>query len=114
MSLDGLKVRVYFNTHKMCLSVQHKGKVIAHVKNIILENVEFKVSSAGRQRVIKEGKKNVHAFVIGTVIKSSTLTFNQPVTYNPYQYTQFVYKASGKGITHARECKISGRDVFVP
>jgi hypothetical protein len=112
-SLLGLKVRVYYNTHKKCLSVQHKGKVISHVKDICLENVEFKVSDAGRLRAIKEGKKNVHAFVVGTVVPKTSKVLNIPVTYNPYQYTQFVYKATGKGISRAKECRIKGGDVYV-
>jgi hypothetical protein len=112
-SLVGMKVRVYFNTHKDCLSVQHKGKVIAHVKSISLEDVVFKVSESGRQRALREGRKNVHAYVCGKVISKTIQKLNMPVTYNPYQYTQFAYKASKQPINNAKECQIRGKDVYV-
>jgi hypothetical protein len=49
------------------LEGDHKGKVIAHVDNIIVANPTFKVSEAGRQRVFKEKRKNVHAGVVGEI-----------------------------------------------
>ena len=58
-------VQVYKNLHKSraadknIYSVRNKksGLVINHVENIELKNVIFKVSEAGRQRVLKERRK---------------------------------------------------------
>jgi hypothetical protein len=65
-----MKVRVYFNLHKKMLSVQEKingsWKVVDHVEQIWLGNAKFKVSEVGRQRVIKNKRKNVHAYIEGT------------------------------------------------
>lgn len=65
------KVEVYYNLHRKCLSVRSRitgptyGKVLAHVDHIVLRDVEFKVSEAGRRRVIREQRKNVHAVIRG-------------------------------------------------
>lgn len=67
-----MKVRIYFNLHRRLWSVQSyvKGKgwrVIGHAREVYLSDVTFKVSEAGRQRVIREKRKNVHAYAIGTL-----------------------------------------------
>ena len=67
--LIGKKVKIYWNLHKKMYSVMDAETrlVIAHKRTVHLDGVSFKVSEAGRQRVIASGKKNVHAFVCGTV-----------------------------------------------
>lgn len=88
-----MKVKVYWNLHKKCYSVQHKGKVIDHLDRVVLENVEFKVSEAGRQRVLKQKRKNVHAFVVGSLVDHKPLYephYVKTVKYNPYKYSSFV------------------------
>ena len=103
-----MKVFVYFNLHKKCFSVkalegENKGRVVAHVKYAVIYSPTFKVSEAGRQRVLRERKKNVHAGVVGqwfddeysttrTVELSAML--GRAVTYNPYRFDSFVYKAT--------------------
>lgn len=95
-------VRVYKNLHKNCLSVQAKvngrWKVIKHVNSIYLEDVEFKVSQAGRKRVLHEGRKNVHAFVVGrySYVYNNAVNAMAPtmynvrrVKYNPYRSGHF-------------------------
>jgi len=67
-----MKAFVYFNLHTGLWSVKAldgflKGKVVGHAYNIRLTDAEFRVSEAGRQRVLKEQKKNVHAGVVGTI-----------------------------------------------
>ncbi|MDB4314494.1 hypothetical protein N9955_00545 [bacterium] len=96
-----IATRVYFNLHKRCLSVQQKQKnsngnlvwkVVRHAENILLKDAKFKVSEAGRQRVIKEKKKNVHAFVEGFEVPfngDETCLFRH-VFYNPYKFESFV------------------------
>jgi hypothetical protein len=96
-------VQVYFNLHKKVFSVramqgEKKGLVIAHMDKISIKNPHFKVSQAGRQRVLKEKRKNVHAFVQGEMMDFIGFdTRFDPVlevTYNPYKYEQFVIKTS--------------------
>ena len=90
-----MRVEVYYNLHKNLFSVRHKGKVIAHVCNVQLEDVTFAVQAAGNRKVRLEGKKNVHAFVRGTLVEQPKLFTDDSVavTYDPYKYTSFVNKA---------------------
>lgn len=87
-------VKVYKNLHSGLYSVQQCGLVVAHVESIVLTSPAFKVSQAGRLRVIKEGKKNVHAFIVGYVESVNTCVIavgKRAITYNPYKYDSFVY-----------------------
>ena len=89
-----MRVEIYFNLHKKVFSMRHKGKVIAHVCNATLKNVTYVVQPAGRARVLREGKKNVHAFARGELIERIPL-FNYRgnlAKYNPYKAATFVDK----------------------
>lgn len=107
-----MRVAVYYNLHKHCLSVTHKGRVVKHVQSIRLSNVEFKVRQGGRERVIREGRKNVHAFIVGDLTEESMPEHTRLVTYNPYKYASFVDKASEAPVYHASHVRIEGRQVY--
>lgn len=71
-----MKVFVYYNLHRACWSVkalegEHKGRVVAHAQAVGLDGVEFKVSEAGRLRVLREQRKNVHAGAVGEWVWAS-------------------------------------------
>lgn len=85
-------VECYWNLHKHVYSVRHKGKVIGHFPTVVLQDAEYRVSEAGRKRVLKEQVKNVHAYILGR-LSSHDLEFfkkDKQVTYNPYKYETFV------------------------
>ena len=110
-----MRVEVYYNLHKHCLSVRYRGKVIQHTNSIELVDVKFAVQPAGRDKVIKEKKKNVHAFVRGLV---TTFTKSQvknlravDVIYNPYKYDSFVNKTDYKPIFNAKCVCIEGKKI---
>lgn len=96
----GTPVRIYFNLHKKLFSVQTKvdgrWKVVSHSSTIALRDVRFKVSQAGRKRVLAEQRKNVHAFVEGYTCSVEEYTYitnaaaAAALTYNPYLYESFV------------------------
>lgn len=114
-----MRVAVYYNLHRHLWSVkalegQNKGRVIAHAKRLVLTDVKFKVNESGRQRVIRERVKNVHAFIIGNLtaiedvawlyLETGIVNGNWPdvseadkcyITYNPYLFTGFVDRANG-------------------
>ena len=88
-----MKVFVYFNLHRRCFSIKalegpDKGRVVAHSYDLFLKNVVFKVSEAGRQRVLREKRKNVHAGVVGhwnlDVSERQLSAMDRLVKYNPY------------------------------
>lgn len=98
-----MRVYVYYNLHKKCFSIkalegENKGRVIAHRDFLDLHDVTFKVSEAGRQRVLRERKKNIHAGIVGewkyeTGVRGTCIhnLQNKVVIYNPYKYDSFVY-----------------------
>jgi hypothetical protein len=57
----------------MAMEGPRKGKVVDVVDGAILRNVRFIVSEAGRQRVLRDGVRNVHAFIDGHLAKTFAL-----------------------------------------
>lgn len=93
---SNVPVEVYRNLHNGMLSVRQNGLVVAHVQTIDLIDVAFKVNESGRQRVIRDKKKNVHAFVCGIPLSVNWPTGAnvqrawQRITYNPYKAGAFM------------------------
>ena len=87
------KVFVYKNLHQDCWSVRQDGLVKAHTTEINLWDCAFQVNAKGRQKVLDEQRKNVHAGIKG-YIDEFDLDLPDPteVTYNPYKYDSFVDK----------------------
>lgn len=86
-------------------------KVIGHDTNIVIENAIFKVSEKGRQRVLKERKKNVHALIQGKLVHTTTTTQANEVTYNPYKHSTFVYKDNNTPIYFSNLVVIKNKNV---
>jgi hypothetical protein len=87
-----MKVKVYKNLTKNTWSIQDykTRKVIGYSDNIRLEDAKFVVSKSGRQRVLREGKKYVHAFVVGELVDTWNLTESfEEVRYNPHIFDAF-------------------------
>lgn len=68
-----LKVKVFRNLHfkdRVIWSVQDYStrRLLFHTPNIMLRKAEFRVSEKGRERVRREGRKAIHAFVIGELV----------------------------------------------
>ena len=111
------RVQVYYNLHKKCLSIRYKGKVIEHAREVTLTDAKFHVSEKGRQRVLKEKRKNVHAYVSGklketfwfTQAPKYVWTAKQRVTYNPYKHKSFVDKLTLEPIANAEVVHIQDR-----
>lgn len=118
------RYQVYKNLHKDCWSIRDaKTKhVVGHADSVQLFNVEFKVSQAGRERVLRDQRKNVHAFVEGEItsvagfvpfknrsIQShggypymSDRLYLEYIMYNPYRFTSFVKKLSENPVKYSR------------
>jgi hypothetical protein len=90
----GDRVECYFNLHKNLYSVRVGGLVVAHTREIQLSSVTLAVQRAGRERVLREKRKNVHAFVRG-VWDPTAECGEQEVTYNPYLHESFVLRETG-------------------
>jgi hypothetical protein len=111
-----MRVFVYFNLHRKLWSVKAlsgpmRGRVIAHRDTLALSDCTFKVSEAGRQRVLREQRKNVHAGVVGYLSDATPAPRVIPVTYNPYKSATFTCKNTGAAIHHAVSVSLVGRNV---
>jgi hypothetical protein len=101
-----MRVRCYFNLHKKVWSIKamegpQKGRVVRHATTVLLADAKPVVSQKGRERVLREGRKNVHAYVEGLLSYAGDSRLALPewsteVTYNPYKYTTFVRKSDTK------------------
>ncbi len=112
-----IRVRTYWNLHKRCFSVQSREtrRVIAHLPSLFLTDVKFIVYEHARQRVLREKKKNVHAFVEGNTQERwiNLQGFNiQPVFYNPYKMDSF-QTAEGVAVKAADLVYLSERRVYI-
>lgn len=112
-----MRVFMYFNLHRHCWSLKalegpSAGRVVAHAASVKLTGCTFRVSEAGRQRVLAEKRKNVHAGIVGTLQAWEAADYGPthtdmaamlaavptvephkgpsvPVTYNPYRAGHF-------------------------
>ena len=128
--IETMKVKVYYNLHKNCYSIvslekENYGRVIKHENYVPLTNAQFKVSEKGRQRVLREKKKNVHAYVVGQwsidcyngseilcselQTKDGDIKSIKVATYNPYKYSSFVDAHSKKPLAKAKQVLLSKR-----
>lgn len=116
------EVRVYRNLHTGTLSMQKriKGKgwrVVGHPHGVLLTNAKFIVNEGGRQRVLREKRKNVHAYIQGTLRREldegESLRLERLAKYNPYKYDSWV-DADGDSIDTSEECivKATGEVTF--
>ncbi len=97
--------RVYRNLHKKCWSVQtyikgHGWRLYNWYHELIIKNPVFIVYEKGRQKVIEQKKKNVHAYIMGELELSEPIPkFRQDqhikINYNPYTDEFFYLGNSG-------------------
>jgi len=99
---SGLKVQVYRNLHKGLWSVRSKGRVITHRPLIILRNCTMRVQESERQRVIREGQRNVHAWIVGEPCWGTDGEDMVEIGYNPFYAPTFTSRPSFEPVTTAR------------
>lgn len=103
-----MDVDVYKNLNDECLSIRSRepesyGRVVDHREQCVVDDVEFVVQPAGRDRVREEQRKNVHAFVRGTIIDDQSWEPDNAtaVTYDPYRFDSFVTAGSHVPVSSA-------------
>ena len=109
-----MRVEVYRNLRKRCWSIRHKGKVIAHEDGLVVWDCELVSQPAGRERVRREKRKNVHAFIRGEWYgpKSSTEDITgYKITYNPY--TDDTFMCEGNSIEWAYMVTLTKEGAFL-
>jgi hypothetical protein len=92
------KIEAYKNLHRDCWSIRQGGLVKFHCYAISMKNCKFVVRPAGRAKVLREKKKNVHAFVRGYLLTTNVVRPEDEtetciwdnISYNPYKSANFV------------------------
>jgi hypothetical protein len=91
-------VRVFKNLKHGCYSIMQRGIVEASARQVRLSGVEFRVRESGRQRSLREKRKNVHAFAVGRLVDfvhPNDVRNIEPIVgrgafYDPFQFPSFV------------------------
>jgi len=122
-----MKVSIYRNLHNGLISIKSasSGLVLGHAKSVDVAWADFVVNEAGRQRVLRDKQKNVHAYVKGLLLNTSgfkpykgrsigpvygaldTIHKATVVSYNPYKAPHFVIKGTSDKVSKASLCTIS-------
>jgi hypothetical protein len=95
--------KVHRNLNRGAWSVTEAGAPVRHVETFTLTGVTFKVSAAGRARVLAKRVRAVHAWAIGTPapMPAQAAADLVPVTYNPYRADTFTRTDTGEAVTAA-------------
>lgn len=116
---EGTQVKVYRNLHNQLFSIVDlaTGLVVAHSRTVRLRDAKFIVNEAGRQRVLRDKQKNVHAYVVGTFKGVLEEAQRHEAYYNPYEFGTFVtssYDDTGarQGIFEAASVTLRDGKVF--
>ncbi len=134
-----MKCFIYKNLNKQgfysfkALEGSYSGLVVGYAQYAIITDVVFKVSERGRQRVISEQRKHVHAGIVGNVVcvdlnfvpkhpslmplsaqatNTKYCDATSKVTYNPYLYSTFVFESDKYPILTSQLVNISPVGVF--
>ena len=91
---------------------------VEYFGTLVLSDVRFHVSEAGRLRTLRERTRNVHAWVIGTKF-AGTPSQNPPfgqnmrqATYSPFKYVGFVDKETEQPLEYAYAAYMVGSKVY--
>lgn len=91
---QGAVVEVYYDLHRKCYSIRDvkSNLVVAKADYVNLHLAMFNVREAGRQRVLREKVKNVHATIVGLYVdaQATDTSAMHPAYYNPYKVATFV------------------------
>lgn len=96
-------VNVYRNLLKKVWSIRscRTRRVVEHAAKLVVEDVVFRVGAGGRARALREGRRNVHAYVMGRRGKHVPSGEQVRVRYNPFRAGTFTDE-EGHPVTKAR------------
>lgn len=83
-------VHVYRNLHRQSFSIRQHGLVVGHAESLCLQDAAMHVNDAGRKRVIRNKRKEVHAWIEGWLCDHPRPSSLQQLEYNPYKFGRFV------------------------
>lgn len=102
------------------ISVKTPGKKIEYVSWVELSNPTFKVSEKGRQRVLRDNVRNVHAWVVGDWTSKGWDCEGSPfdttgmrrAIYDPWKGDSFVDAETFEPVHSAQRALLVGKSVY--
>ena len=128
-----MNVSIYRNLHNGLISIKSasSGLVLGHAQSVDIVGADFVVKEAGRQRVLRDKQKNVHAYVKGLLLNTggfkpykgrsigpaygAILPSHKDIviSYNPYKAPHFVIKGTSDKVSKASLCTVSHDGIIV-
>ena len=102
-------VRVFKNWKLGCWNIMQDGLLRASARQVRLEQVRFVVRESGRQRALREGRRNVHAYAVGLLrgqvhaddADDLAAIEGREVVYDARHFASFVERDSGSAVIGA-------------
>lgn len=102
-------VRVFKNWKLGCYNIMQSGRLLTSARQVRLSGVEFLVRESGRKRMLNNGRRNVHAYAVGTLVdyvhpedsRDLGKLSGRGVFYDPYKFSSFVDDETEYPITAA-------------
>ena len=112
-------VRVIHNWKHDCYSIMQNGRLKASARQVRLSDVEFRVRESGRERMLRNQRRNIHAYAIGRLLdfvhpdddRELGGMSGRSVYYNPYQFAFFADKETQAPVNSALVVQFDERGV---
>jgi len=113
-------VRVFKNWKHGCYNIIQNGRLEASAKQVRLIDVEFRVRESGRERMLRDQRRNVHAFAIGHLMDFVHPSEHRDLEhmpgrgmyYDPYQFASFVDRETQEPVESARFVQLDEQGVI--
>jgi hypothetical protein len=116
-------VRVFRNWKRGCWSIMQDGMLRASARQVRLADVDFLVRASGRERMLREGRKNVHAYAVGTLLdwvhpddaRELDALDGRTLVYDAYRWGSFVDRDSQAAVHESPAVRLHEAGVtYVP
>jgi len=102
-------VRVFKNPVRDCYTIMQGFKVLASARQVRLRDATFTVRETGRQKMLREGKRTVHAWINGLLVdythddeaRNLARLDGRRVGYNPHRAGNFMDRDNDTPVTEA-------------
>lgn len=114
---EGQLVRVYKNLNREdCFSIQDKKSklVLGYASSVRLSHVKYIVGESARQRVLRDKRRNVHAYCEGYIVSTGESIPEGAATgyYNPYNTALFINEETKQPIHETEIAHCQGTRVY--
>lgn len=97
------RVAVYRNLHRGAWSIRaeqgpHKGRLLGHATAVALTDCTMRVGRAAALRIANGAAREVHAWVIGTLVGQASIGDPTRLVYRPHERPEFYAAATGRTV----------------